>query len=262
MKRTLIEPFDASSFPNAYHSLLKSARVYDSSCSPDARVWFIERDGGFYLKSAPAGSLATEAAMTRYFHQKGLAAEVLDYRTDVRDWLLTTCVSGEDCTHRTYLEDPVRLCDLLAERLRALHESDGSDCPVQNRMESYAALARENYARGAYDLSYYGDYALNAKIEDVWRVACEYAPHFKNDTLLHGDYCLPNVMLNDWRFSGFIDLGNGGMGDRHVDLYWGAWTLRFNLGTDRYRQRFFDAYGREVIEPELLRAVAACEVFG
>ncbi|MBQ9784966.1 MAG: aminoglycoside 3'-phosphotransferase [Clostridia bacterium] len=262
MKRREIKTLCLRDYPEAYRELLSDARVYDSSCSPEARVWFIDRDGGFYLKSAPAGSLEREAVLTRYFHQKGLAAEVLDYCTDARDWLLTTRVAGEDCTHRTYLDDPVRLCDLLAERLRALHESNGGDCPVQNRMERYVALVQENYARGAYDLSYYADYAPDAKTDDVWRVACEYARYFKNDTLLHGDYCLPNIMLNDWRFSGFIDLGNGGMGDRHVDLYWGAWTLRFNLGTDRYRERFFDAYGRDVIEPELLRAVAACEVFG
>ena len=69
-------------------------------------------------------------------------------------------------------------------------------------------------------------------------------------------------MLDHWRFSGFIDLGNGGLGDRHVDLFWGAWTLRYNLKTDRYCDIFFDAYGREAINPTLLRAIAAIETFG
>ena len=84
----------------------------------------------------------------------------------------------------------------------------------------------------------------------------------KCDTLLHGDYCLPNIMLTDWQFSGFIDVGNGGVGDRHVDLFWGTWTLNFNLKTDRYRDRFLDAYGRDVIEPGMMDLIAACEVFG
>jgi kanamycin kinase len=69
-------------------------------------------------------------------------------------------------------------------------------------------------------------------------------------------------MLCDGRFSGFIDVGNGGLSDRHIDLFWGAWTLEFNLHTDRYRERFFDAYGRDKIESDMLRIVAACEVFG
>ena len=66
-------------------------------------------------------------------------------------------------------------------------------------------------------------------------------------------------MLDDFRFSGFIDVGNGGVGDRHIDLFWGAWTLRFNLKTDRYRERFFDAYGADKINKELIRAIAAAE---
>jgi kanamycin kinase len=47
-----------------------------------------------------------------------------------------------------------------------------------------------------------------------------------------------------------------------VDLFWGAWTLWFNLGTDKYRERFFDAYGRDRIDEELIKVVAAAEVFG
>ena len=83
-----------------------------------------------------------------------------------------------------------------------------------------------------------------------------------NDSLIHGDYCLPNVMLDDWRHSGFIDLGNGGVGDRHIDLFWGAWTLWFNLKSDAYGDIFLDAYGRDKINKDKLKIVAACEVFG
>ena len=80
--------------------------------------------------------------------------------------------------------------------------------------------------------------------------------------LLHGDYCLPNIMLDDWKLSSFIDLGNGGVGDRHIDLFWGAWTLWFNLKTDKYRNRFFDAYGRDKVDVEKIKIIAAAEVFG
>ena len=80
-------------------------------------------------------------------------------------------------------------------------------------------------------------------------------------TLLHGDYCLPNILLDNWQLSGFIDLDAGGIGDRHIDLFWGIWTLQFNLKTDRYRDRFLDAYGRDKVTEELLRVVSAAEVF-
>ena len=83
----------------------------------------------------------------------------------------------------------------------------------------------------------------------------------KTDTLLHGDFCLPNIMLDNWQFSGFIDLDGAGVGDRHIDLFWGMWSLQFNLKTDQYRQRFLDAYGRDDIGESLFPVVAAVEVF-
>jgi kanamycin kinase len=37
---------------------------------------------------------------------------------------------------------------------------------------------------------------------------------------------------------------------------------KWNLKTHKYRERFFDAYGRDRVDEELLRVVAAVEVFG
>ena len=261
MKRTPITP-DLSQYPCGFHALMEGAVLYDSSCSPEARVIFLDRDGGYYLKSAPKGTLEREALLTRYFHGKGLGTEVLEYLSDERDWLLTARVEGEDCTHAAYLEDPRRLCDLLAERLRMLHELDFSDCPVRDRMGDYLATVERNYREGHYDIALFPDNWGYASAEEAFSVVEKNRHLFQNDTLLHGDYCLPNIMLKDWKFSGFIDLGNGGVGDRHVDLFWGAWTLNFNLGTDQYRDRFFDAYGRDRVQEDMLRLVAAAEVFG
>jgi len=42
----------------------------------------------------------------------------------------------------------------------------------------------------------------------------------------------------------------------------GAWTLNFNLKTDKYRRRFLNANGRDQVDEEKLRIVAAIEVFG
>ena len=123
MKRTLIRP-QIAEFPKEFHSLISSCDVYDSSCSPEARVWFIDKDGGYYLKTSQKGSLSREAELTRYFAKKGLGANVLEYISSDKDWLLTSRVEGEDCTYKTYLDDPKRLCDTIAERLRILHETE------------------------------------------------------------------------------------------------------------------------------------------
>ena len=97
---------------------------------------------------------------------------------------------------------------------------------------------------------------------DAKRAAEEGLPLLKKEVLLHGDYCLPNIILNNWEFSGYIDLDCSGIGDRHMDVLWGIWTLNYNLGTTRYTNRFMDAYGRDRIETEKLRMVAAMEMIG
>lgn len=261
MKQPPIQ-IDPANIPDAFRPLLRGAQTYDSSCSESARVLFIDRDGGYYLKSAPRGSLEQEARMTAYFHGKGLAPEVLTYTSEERDWLLTAKAPGTDCTDARYLENPERLCDTLAELLRRLHSVDASDCPIPNRMLSYRETAETNYRTGNFDNTHFPDNWGYATAEDAWQVVQRDGHLLKTDTLLHGDYCLPNVLLNDWKFGAFIDVGNGGVGDRHIDLFWGVWSLSFNLKTDRYSSRFLDAYGRANVETDALRLVAAFEVFG
>jgi len=267
MKKTLIDRAEwkriAEDLPDDLRHFAESAPVYDSSCSPEARVYFIDKDDGYYLKSSAAGTLQNEALMTDYFYSKGLGAEVLSYiSSDSRDLLLTAAVRGEDCTHKVYLDDPVRLSDTIATRLRELHELDPAGCPVPERNREYLALADKNYLTGNYDTSHFPDSFGYRSAEEAYAVLCAGRGEFKRDALLHGDYCLPNIMLDNWKLSGFIDLGNGGFGDRHIDIFWGAWTLWFNLKTDKYRERFFDAYGRDKIDLEMIRTVAAAEVFG
>ena len=238
MERRKVQ-LDINEYPESFHEILKDATVYDSSCSKEAKVIFIDKDDGYYLKKAEKGSLKTEAELTAYFNKKGLAAEVLSYESGLFDYFLTRKVFGEDCVHPAYLENPKKLCETTATLLRKLHEEDFSDCPT-DRMKTYFETVDNNYKKGVFD---------NSIFTKKWQIG-------------NGDYCLPNIMLNNWKFSAFIDLGNGGIGDRHIDLFWGIWTLYFNLKTNKYDDYFMDAYGRDKIEEEKLYLIAAMEAFG
>ena len=187
----------------------------------------------------------------------------MEYATDSDyDFLLTRAIIGEDCTHTDYLSAHTRLARTTGALLRALHETTPKFCPVTDRVGEYLALAKANYESGNYDKSNFPDSFGYRSAEEAYAVL-EAGKHLlKSDTLIHGDYCLPNIILTDWRLSAFIDVGNGGIGDRHIDLFWGAWTLWFNLKTNAYRDTFLDSYGRDKINEDALRVVAAAEVFG
>ena len=260
MKLKLINP-DLSTFPSQLQPYLQGAQIFDSSCSPMAQVTYIEKDDGYFIKRSKKGSLAREVAMTRYFHQKGLSAEVLEYfQDDVYDWLVTKKIKGFDCTDDVYTNQPEKLADTLAERLYLLHQEDFTDCPIQNHTE----LMLERAKNGELDESFLkldGLYEIST-VAEAQKIVDRFGHELQTDTLLHGDYCLPNVILNNWDFSGFIDIDTGGVGDRHVDLFWGIWTLNFNLGTTNYTERFIDAYSRKLVDQDLLKVVGAVALFG
>ncbi|MBE6959459.1 MAG: aminoglycoside 3'-phosphotransferase [Ruminococcaceae bacterium] len=260
MERKLTQ-LDIGDLPSSLRPFAEGATVYDSSCSKAARVYFLDKGEGFYLKKSANGSLQKEAAMTEFFHTKGLAPEVIAFESSDYDWMLTKRALGEDCIAPMYLSGPQRLCDLTATLLRQLHEVDISGCPV-NRTADYLTTARENYRHKRYDIHLFPDNWGYATPEEAWAEIERNGDSLRADTLLHGDYCLPNILLNNWQFSSFIDLDAAGIGDRHIDLFWGMWSLNFNLKTDAYCQRFLDVYGRDLIEPERFRTVAAVEVFG
>ena len=89
MKKTFMNQIP-NEIPKDIWHFISGANIYDSSCSPEARVYFIDKGNGYYLKCSGIGKLEKEAQMTAYFCSKGFGAEVLSYISNDSDWLLTT----------------------------------------------------------------------------------------------------------------------------------------------------------------------------
>lgn len=247
--------------PDSLRPLVKSCRLFDSSCGSQARVYYLDSEGGLFLKIAQRDSLRKEAELTHYFHRKGLAPEVLLYESGDRDYLLTRRLSGRDCIDPDHLSQPEKLCDILGQSLRMLHSTPAADCPA-TLVPSMLHRAEDQCRAGQFHTWTTIPGCEFTRAEDALVCLKEFGPQLHSDTLIHGDFCLPNVLLSNWQLTGFIDVGGGGLGDRHMDLFWGIWSLQFNLKTPAYTDRFLDAYGRDAVEPDLLRAAAAMEAFG
>lgn len=249
---------DISGFPPELRQFFAGARVYDSSSFSTAKVYHC--DTGFYVKVDARGELAQEAALCRFFHQKGLGVEVMMYLSTDRDYLVTRSAVGENLTH--FLDQPERLCRELAQALRRLHGQSVAGAPVSARYQRYLDSANGDFSGGCYDEYVLMDRFPVRSKEEAWAIMQANKDRLKPDTLIHGDACLPNVIFHRWQFSSFIDFHLSGIGDRHIDLYWAVWSLQYNLKTDKYTDYFLDAYGRDSFDYEMLRVVAAFELFG
>ena len=151
MKRKPIKR-NIEAYPEVVANYINDSELYDSSCSPQATVTFISKDEGYFLKEAVEGTLKTEALMMGYLHSLGLSGEVLYYGSlHEKDYLLSRKIQGEDGTHPDYLSEPKRLCDTTALLLRKLHEMDGKDCPVQDRIMTYTDMVKRGFDRRSYE---------------------------------------------------------------------------------------------------------------
>lgn len=245
-------------FPGALQYLFQGAKVYDSSCSSNATVYYA--DSGYYIKADAPGELKQEAELTRLFYQQRLGPEPIAYLTADRDYLVTREVMGQDLTHMCH--QPEALCTVLAKALHLLHSRPIAGLPLSIRQERYWGFAKGEIYGGVYDpVAGMPRYPIHSQ-EQAWSIMQEKGRLLKADTLIHGDACLPNFIACKGQFAAFVDLAMAGAGDRHIDLYWALWSLQYNLKTDKYADLFLDLYGRDRFSEDALQAVAAFEVFG
>ncbi len=257
--------------PEGIRAVIDGASLKNISGRSSARTYLCRRGGEeFILKTGAPGSLRRQAERMRELARHGFSAGVIAYESGDCDALLMHRLAGRDGTDPKHLSDPGRLCRVLAGSLRALHElslheltlheltlhelSPGG-CPWDVNRDAIDRIPAPKKLRP--DPAYYeaAGFCLPGDIPAAMlkRAARDI---LRYDAVLHGDACLPNIMMDNFAFTGFIDVGEGGVGDRHFDLFWAIWSLAYNLGTDAYREPFLDAYGRDAVDAERLRICA------
>lgn len=241
-----------SRWPAELRLLAADAPVTDVSGRSGARTYFIDRDGGYYLKIARKGSLLPAFRAGGFLAQKKLAARVIRYISADLDYLLTEKLAGEPAADGRYLAQPERLAKLWGQELYRFHQTDTANAPAGPMTPRLLELVGRNYAAGNIDTRVLAGTGVQSA-DDAYAEIMQKRHLIEDGTLLHGDYCLPNMILKDFRFSGFVDVAELAIGDRHYDLFWGKWSLEHNLGTDRYTDIYFESYGKQWVDPERVR---------
>ncbi|MGL5346537.1 MAG: phosphotransferase [Peptostreptococcaceae bacterium] len=237
------------SVPKEIQKYLNSDEIYDKTFSNKTKVLYI-KDKGLYLKIGYG--LEIEKINTIYFNEKGIAGEVVEFtKSENYDYLIVKEVEGENGIYKKYLNNPKKLAHHYGIHLRAIHSIKNDNCPNVLKMEALINNARENVANRIFNMQqFFSEIGLTPQkclliLEDL--KSC-----YANDAFLHGDYCLPNIIMDDYKLKGIVDLDSCGVGDRHYDICSGLRSLRYNLQTSEYDEIFLESYGYDEIDKDRL----------
>lgn len=197
---------------------------------------------------------------------------VLAYeKEDGQSYLLMSRIRGKMACHPDLLRDPDALLPLLAEALHMFWRVDCADCPRIMDVDAELKEARERVEQGLVDVEntetdtfgpggFAGPEKLLQWLEDN-------KPPME-PALSHGDFCLPNVLLDGGGIAGFIDLGDTGVGDKWRDIALCLRSLRHNTDgtygfsyTGYTADRFFSALGLAPNEEKLRYYTLLDELF-
>ncbi len=213
-----------------------------------SEIFRLDRSGqaALYLKIAPKAlrmELLREKRRLDWVQGKLPVPAVVGYETDDRhEYLLLTALPGRHVADLIGEEPNERVVQLLATGLRAIHAVPIRDCPFDMTLDREIERARYNVVNGFVDEADFDSTRRGRSAADLFEELLSERPADEDLVFTHGDYCLPNVMVNRGEVSGFVDWGRAGVADRYKDIALAVRSLERNAGED-LASAFFEAYG-------------------
>jgi aminoglycoside 3'-phosphotransferase II len=189
-----------------------------------------------------AADLLAEAARLKWLRGMGILAPQVVHLAEAHGycWLVVDCLPGEDAARSC--DSPAVKTYQLAKALRAIHALDPNACPFDETLTVKLERAADRMKANDVNTDDFDDENRGKTAAELFGEMERLRPTTEDIVVVHGDACLPNIMLDDGRFSGFIDCGRLGRSDRYQDLALACRSIATNLGSE-WVGAFLRAYG-------------------
>lgn len=201
---------------------------------------------------ARADRSQAEAARINWLRSIGIQVpRVLDaLSASAGCWLVMECLPGNNAT--VALDKPAVKVHEIGAALASLHSVTADACPFDETLSTKIALAKINVDNNRVDVEDFDDDHLGFGAKELFQAMQRLQPSIEEIVVTHGDASLPNMMLNEGKFTGFVDCGKVGRADRYQDLALACRSIKFNLGPE-WVGPFLWSYGATSIDEERMR---------
>jgi aminoglycoside phosphotransferase len=247
-----------NSFPTTLQSLIHNfVTIPIITGHSDARVYKLEHPDkpALFLKiqeSDALDSLEAEARTLDWLHDCGVQVPRVQafLEEDQQRWLLTSAISGRDAASAWRKTEVSKILEVMAKSLKNLHALEIQDCPFDQSLEIRLSEAYTRIVENLVDETDFDPQRLGKTAEHVFLELLGTQPKTEDLVFTHGDFCLPNIMIHNLEFAGFIDLGRAGIADRYQDLALMTRSLESDLNPqfNGWSSYFLEQYG--ILEPD------------
>lgn len=198
-------------------------------------------------------SLSVEAKLISWLKPHIFVPTVIQYEcvnaSDNNDYdvFVMSKLEGKNLKVLRHEYDKNEVVRVYGRALRALHSLPFKDCPVWVDLDARIEEAKFKTTNESVDTNDFEEQYMGIPVEVLLEKLEKTKPAILDLVCAHGDYCLDNVMAkaeegNGLSFTGFIDMGRGGVQDRYQDIALAIRSVRNHLGLE-YEKTFLEAYG-------------------
>lgn len=242
---TLIIPRDLEDIIN--HSKWEKNEVGMSGASI-YKIKSVQGYGDCFLKISPIVDgdiyLRSEKEVYEWLEGKINVPKVIYYKEHGNyEYMLMKKIEGKDLSELISYVDKKELIRSIARELKKLHSVDISECKIDKRLMYKLSKAQHRVNNDLVDMENIEEDNKGRSAMDIFQELLIKKPSKEELVFTHGDYSLANIIIKDNKVSGLIDVGNGGLADRYVDI---AIILRDLKDEKDYKELwriFFEEYG-------------------